>query len=388
MRTYLDHNATTAVRPCVIELMTQIMGETGNPSSVHADGQAAQRRVETARRQIGKALCARAEDVIFTGCGTEALNLALHSAITAGQGGTILHAAIEHEAVAATAAASGLPVIDIPVTADGLADIAALEALLADWDTESQGRPVLAMMLVNNEIGTIQPVAEAVRLVKEKDGLAVVDAIQAVGKIAVDFAGLGADYMAISSHKFGGPQGVGALIAACDAPLVRQLHGGGQEKNRRAGTLNVAGIAGMGLALEEAVGSLADFAALAELRDRMEAGLLDAAPDLHLIGKQAPRLPNTIGLACPGWKGETQVMALDLAGFSISAGSACSSGKANGSKIGNAVGLDKDASQGFARVSLGWNSRPDEADAFVTAWSEAVRRARPTSKTQTLKAVS
>ncbi|MCR9266404.1 MAG: cysteine desulfurase [Alphaproteobacteria bacterium] len=388
MRIYLDHNATTAVRPSVIELMTEVMGETGNPSSVHGDGQAAQRRVETARRRVGKALCARPEDVIFTGCGTEALNLALHSAIQAGQAGTILHSAIEHEAVAATAAASGLPVMDIPVTADGVADIKALEALLDGWNGDTHGRPVLAMMLVNNEIGTIQPVAEAVRLVKEHDGLAIVDAIQAAGKIPVDFAGLGADYMAISAHKFGGPQGVGALIASCDAPLVRQLHGGGQEKNRRAGTLNVAGIAGLGLALEEAVASLDDFAALASLRDRMEAGLLEAAPDLHLIGKDAPRLPNTIGLACPGWKGETQVMALDLAGFSISAGSACSSGKANGSKIGNAVGLEKDASQGFARVSLGWNSQPDEADAFVTAWIEAVRRARPASKTQTLKAVS
>lgn len=384
MRLYLDHNATTPVRPDVIALMTEVMQAVGNPSSVHGDGQAALRRVETARRQVGKALCARPEDVIFTGCGTEAINLALNSALTAGSATRILHTAIEHEAVAASATASGAKVQAVAVRPDGVIDLDDLERRLG----EAPGRPVLCLMLANNEIGTIQPVADAVRLVRAQDGLVIVDAIQAVGKIAVDFAGLGADYLALSAHKFGGPQGVGALLAACDAPMARQIHGGGQEKNRRAGTLNVAGIAGLGLALEQAVAGLADFAALAEQRDRMEVGLKTVAPDLVILGEGAPRLPNTTGLAVPGWKGETQVMALDLAGVSVSAGSACSSGRTNGSKVGNALGLEKDISQGFLRVSLGWNSRPDEADAFLAAWSESHRRARPSIPVKTLKAVS
>ncbi|WP_300542399.1 cysteine desulfurase family protein [Maricaulis sp.] len=388
MRIYLDHNATTPVRPDVIRLMTDIMGETGNASSVHADGQAALRRVEIARRQVGKALCARPEDVIFTGSGTEALNLALNSAVASAPAVTILHSAIEHEAVAATVQALGVPVEEIPVTPQGIADLGWLEDRLAHWDGDRDGRPVLALMLANNEIGTIQPVAGAVRLVRDRDGLAVVDAIQAAGKIPVDTASMGSDYTAISAHKYGGPQGAGALIANCNATVRRHLHGGGQEKMRRAGTLNVAGIAGLGLALEQSTAGLGNFAELAEIRDRMAAGLKAVAPDLQILGEGAQRLPNTLGLALAGWKGETQVMALDLAGFSISAGAACSSGKAHGSKIGNAVGLDKSTSLGFVRVSLGWNSTADQADAFVEAWSEAFRRACPASNTKTLNAVS
>lgn len=319
MRVYLDHNATTAVRPAVIDIVTETMGRIGNASSVHADGQAALRLVETARRQVGQALCARAEDVTFTGCGTEAINLALFSAIRAGGATRILHSPIEHEAVADTAAASGVAVEEVPVTGEGVIDLAWLGSRLDAWEADRDGRFVLALMLANNEIGTIQPVAEAARLVREHGGLTVVDAIQAVGKIPVDFAGLGADYMAISGHKFGGPQGVGALVAACDAPLERQLRGGGQEKGRRAGTLNVAGIAGLGVAIAEAVEELDEFARLADWRDAMAAGLKAVAPDLHVLGEGAPRVPNTLGIALPGWKGETQVMALDLAGFAVSA---------------------------------------------------------------------
>ena len=313
MRTYLDHNATTSVRPSVIEAMSAVMTRTGNPSSVHADGQGAMARVETARRQVGKALCARTEDIVFTSGGTEALNLALHAAISAG----------------------------------------------------TVGR-------------TLQPVAEATALVREAGGLSVVDAIQAVGKIAVDFAGLGCDYMAISAHKFGGPQGIGALLASCDAPMARHHHGGGQEKGRRAGTHNVAGIVGLATALDEAVATLDAFAALAPHRDRMAAKLKALSPELIEIGAGAPRLPNTLGLCQPGWPGATQVMALDLAGVAISAGSACSSGTSKGSKIGTALGLPEAASQGFVRVSLGWNSKPDDADAFIDAWSTALARISPT----------
>ena len=377
MRLYLDHNATTTVRPDVIAAMAEALARTANPSSVHRDGQRAARDVEDVRRLVGRLLCARAEDVIFTSGGTEATNLAIHSAIDAGKAGRLIVSALEHEAIAATARASGLPVETMPVTPDGLADLAWLEARLAGWERERDGRPVLALMLANNEIGTIQPVAEAAAMIHEHDGLMIVDAIQAVGKIAVDFAALGADYMAISAHKFGGPQGSGALIAACNAPLSRHHHGGGQEKGRRGGTLNVAGITGLGQALELAVADLDRFAGLARWRDALAAQLKGEAPQIMILGEGAPRLPNTLSIAHPSWKGETQVMAMDLAGISISAGSACSSGKARGSKAGLALGLTGGAAEGLIRISLGWTSSESDIDAFARAWTAAHARIAP-----------
>ena len=374
MRLYLDHNASTTIRPQVIAAMADAMAQTANPSSVHRDGQKAARAVEDVRRVIGRLLCARAEDVIFTSGGTEATNLALHSAIDAGGARRLIISALEHEAVAATARASGLPVETLPVTPAGLADLAWLETRLASWDVGRDGRPVLALMLANNEIGTIQPVAAAAAMIHAQDGLVIVDAIQAVGKIAVDFAALGADYMAISAHKFGGPQGIGALVAACNAPLSRHHHGGGQEKGRRGGTLNVAGITGLGRALELAVAELDQFAALARWRDALEARLKAAAPEIEILGLGAPRLPNTLSIAHPSWKGETQVMAMDLAHISISAGSACSSGKTRGSKAGLALGLGNDAAEGLIRISFGWTSNETDIDTFARAWTAAHTR--------------
>lgn len=386
MRTYLDHNATTQVRPGAIAAMTEVMVQVGNPSSVHADGQGALARVERARRVVGKALRGRAEDIIFTSGGTEALNLALHAAISAGGVGRIIVTALEHEAVAATALASDLPVEIWPVNADGVVETVWLADRLSRWSSDD-GRPLLAAMLASNETGTIQPVQQAATLVRDAGGLTVVDAIQAVGKIDVDFAGLGCDYLAISAHKFGGPQGVGALLAACDAPMARHHHGGGQEKGRRAGTLNVAGIVGLATALDEAVSSLDGFASLAIQRDRMAAAIRTRAPQMIEIGAHAPRLPNTLGMSLPGWPGATQVMALDLEGVAISAGSACSSGTSRGSKVGTALGLSADASQGFVRVSLGWNSKPDDADAFIKAWTAAYERAALPAKQMPEEAV-
>lgn len=375
MPVYLDHNASTTVRPSVIALMSDVLAENGNPSSVHAHGQAARARVETARRQVGKALCARPEDVIFTGCGTEALNLAITSAITAGGVERLLVSSIEHEAVAETARASGLTVEEIPVDATGIVKLDLLAEALS-----RPGKVLAGLMLANNEIGTIQPVTEAGALVREAGGLFLVDAIQAAGKIPVDFAAIGADYMAISAHKFGGPQGVGALLAACNAPMSRHNHGGGQEMGRRAGTLNAAGIAGLGLALEEAVAELDSFAGLADWRDEMQAAIKKAAPNVQVLGEGAPCLPNTLALAVPGWRGETQVMALDLENISISAGSACSSGKAKASKMGTALDLPDDRSDGVVRISLGWSSNRADVDALITAWTEAYERASKSMK--------
>jgi len=376
---YFDHNATTQVRPDVIALMSEVMAAVGNPSSVHAHGQAARRYVEAARQRVSKALCVRAEDVVFTGGGTEALNLALNSVIRAGGAQRLIVSAVEHEAIAETAKASGLPVDVLPVSGAGVVDLDWLEKRLAVWN-ENDGIPVLALMLANNEMGTIQPVAEATRLIKAKDGLVIVDGVQAVGKIPVDFAALGVDYLALSAHKFGGPQGVGALLAACNAPMARHNHGGGQEKGRRSGTLNVAGIAGLGLALEQAQAGLEAFAGLAVLRDRIITAVQAVAPDAVVLGDAAPRVPNTIALAVPGWRGETQVMALDLAGISISAGAACSSGKAKASKLGTALALPDTLSEGVTRISLGWTTTEDDVEALISAWTEAHDRARPMIK--------
>jgi cysteine desulfurase len=373
MQIYLDHNATTAVRPEVIAAMSSAMSETGNPSSVHHHGQTGRRRVENARRAIGKALCVRAEDVVFTSCGTEALNLALASMANAGCN-RLLISSIEHSAVADTARATGSAVEEIPVLPSGLVDLDWLRQRLSVWDVETDGAPGVALMMANNETGVIQPVAEAADLIRQAGGRLLVDAIQAVGKIPVDFAAIGCDYMAISAHKFGGPQGVGALLAACDAPLTRTQHGGGQEQGRRSGTLNVAGIAGLGAALELAVAELEPFAALADWRDEIETALQGAATGSSVLGHSAPRLPNTLSIATPNWRGETQVMALDLAGVSISAGAACSSGKAKGSKVGAAMGLDPDLAQGVVRISLGWNTTRDEVDAVIKAWTENYAR--------------
>ena len=376
MRIYLDHNATTTVRPEAIAAMTNAMATCGNPSSVHAEGQAARAAVERARMAIGKALCARPQDIVFTSGGTEATNLALHSAICAGGCKRVIFSAIEHEAVAMAVRASGVAHDVMPVTPDGVADLAWLEQRLAGWDVEADGRPFLALMLANNEIGAIQPVAEAARLMRDAGGLVLVDAIQAVGKIPVDFAGLGADYMAISGHKTGGPQGVGALLAACDAPISRHHHGGGQEQGRRSGTENVPGIAAFGKAVEIAVSELDTFAGLADARDRIIAGIKAAAPDAIILGEGAPRLPNTVCVATPGWSSAMQVMGLDLAGIAISGGSACSSGTTKTGKIPAALGLPAEASDCAVRISLGWSSQPGDADRFIEAWTKAYARVR------------
>ena len=350
-----------------------------NPSSVHAEGQAARAAVEQARERIGKALSARAQDIVFTSGGTEANNLALHCAIAGGGAKRALISAIEHEAVVeylkAEAKSESIAVETIPVDARGVVDLAWLDERLSGWDVEADGPPLVALMLANNEIGVIQPVAEAARITHAAGGLIVVDAIQAFGKIPVDFAALGADYLTISGHKIGGPQGIGAMALSCDAPVARHHHGGGQERGRRSGTENVPGIVGLGVAARSAAEQLRDFAALADRRDAIISGIRAVAPDAVVLGEGAERLPNTVSIAAPGWPGPVQLMALDLAGISVSGGSACSSGTVKGGKTPAALGLPETVGQSAIRVSLGWNSGPEDAERFVKAWGEAYVRA-------------
>lgn len=366
---YLDHNATAPIRPEALEAITAALAAGGNPSSVHAVGRAARARMELARSHVGKLIGAPASTVVFTSGGTEANALAIESAV-AGGSRRLLVSAIEHDAVLETAKASGALVELLPVRGDGRLDLEALADRLGGWDA-ADGRPFVALMLANNETGVIQPVAEAAVLVREAGGWLHVDAVQAAGRIAIDSRALGADTLAISSHKLGGPGGAGALTFGPRANLVRRLHGGGQERGRRAGTENVAGLAGFGAAAEAALRDLDAAAAQAVWRDAAEAALVAAGA--VAIGGQAPRLPNTLSIAAPGFPAELQLMTLDLAGVMVSAGSACSSGKVKASHVLLAMGLDQFAGAAI-RVSGGWSTEARDWNQMVEAWITAYDR--------------
>ena len=363
---YLDYNATAPIRPEAIDAMTRAFAVGGNPSSVHAAGRSARAIVEHARNEVAALVGGPASTVIFTSGGTEANALAIESAVATGSKRLIV-SAVEHDSVLESAKASGAAVEYLPVTADGVADLEWLSARLANWDA-ADGRPFLALMLANNETGVIQPVREASEIVRAADGWLHVDAIQAAGKIITDSRALGADTLVVSAHKLGGPQGVGALTFGPRATMVRRQHGGGQERGRRAGTENVAGIAGFGAA------------AMASLRDKeIQAGWRDAAAQrlkaqgAVVIGESVVRLPNTLCIAAAGYGAELQVMALDLAGIMVSAGSACSSGKVKASHVLTAMGQG-DLAACAIRVSGGWATQPEDWAAFAAAWEQVQSR--------------
>jgi cysteine desulfurase len=372
---YADYNATAPMRPEARDavLMALALG-AANPSSVHQSGRAARAVVEKARGQIGAAIGSRAADILFTSGGTESLALAIQGAVLALDGqATLIVSAIEHEAASKAAAYAGVPVETAYVGADGRVDLADLGARLAAWDAGLKGTPILVLMLANNETGILQPVSEAAALVRSASGLTVCDAVQAFGKVQVNAALLGADYIALSAHKIGGPQGVGALWHRAGAPLKALQYGGGQERGLRSGTENVAGIAGFGAAAEAAVRDLPKYAALAKPRDAMEARL-KAEGGVTVIGEGSPRLAGTSNFARPGFRAETQVMALDLAGVCVSAGSACSSGKVKRSLVLLAMGADDALAESAIRTSFGWDTKPEDFERVADAWLEAARR--------------
>lgn len=364
---YMDYNATAPVRPAVIAAMAEALAATGNPSSVHRFGRAARRRVEEAREQVAALIGAQASMVTFTSGGTEANILAL-AGVPGGR--RLLVSAIEHDSVLKTAGANGAEVI--PVTADGQVDVDALAAMLA-----ADGRPALiSVMLANNETGVLQPLDRIADLARTNNAVLHCDIIQAAGKIPLDIKQLGADLVTLSAHKIGGPQGVGAVVTVNDAlDLDPLLKGGGQEMGKRAGTENVAGIAGFGLAAEISRGELEAGRHLAGLRDALERRARAMAPRAVLFGAAAPRLPNTSCIALPGVAAQTQVMSLDLAGVAVSAGSACSSGKVKASHVLQAMGAPPDLAGSAIRVSLGWASRAEDVDRFLDAWRGLGRRA-------------
>lgn len=372
MSLYLDHNATARVRPEAVVAVTRALEAVGNPSSVHAAGRAARAVMEQARADVAALIAAPASTVIFTSGGTEANGLAILSAVATGSRRLIV-SAIEHDSVLETAKASDAAVEYLPVNASGVADLAWLRKRLAAWD-EGDGRPFVALMLANNETGVIQPVSEASELVRAANGWLHVDAIQAAGKMPIDSRALGADTLSISAHKMGGPQGVGALTFGPRATMVRIQHGGGQERGRRAGTENIPGISGFGAAAK-AVSGVGDPA----WRDAAAARL--KAAGAVVLGEGEPRLANTLCVATPGWDADRQLMALDLAGVMVSAGSACSSGKVKASHVLVAMG-QADLAPAAIRVSGGWDTSEADWTRFADAWLEAHARhvaRRPTS---------
>jgi cysteine desulfurase len=362
---YLDYNATARVRPEAIEAMARALAGVGNPSSVHAAGRAARNIVETARADVAALVGAPSGAVTFVSGGTEGNALGIQSAIADGVERIIL-GATEHEAVCETAAASGLPVEVCPVDGDGVADL--------DWLARSLGagpRALVCLMLANNETGVIHPVPEVAGLVRHAGGWLHVDAVQAAGKIPLDFAALGADTLVMAAHKFGGPQGIGALVAGPGITLTRQLHGGGQERGRRSGTENVPAIAGFAAAARAALSGLPALAAQARWRDALAARVEETGA--VVLGVDAPRLPQTLCFAAPGFSSDLQVMNLDLAGVMISAGAACSSGKVKPSRIVEAMGR-ADLATVAVRVSGGWASTERDWMHCGDVWLDAHAR--------------
>ena len=360
---YLDFNATAPARPEVVDAVAATLAEGGNASSVHGVGRAARARVENARDKLAALVGMPPESVIFTASGTEANNQALRCCGRM----RVIVSAIEHESVQQARAGAATA----PVTGDGVVDLDALEALLAADDAPA----VVSLMLANNETGVIQPVAEAASLARRYGALVHCDAVQAGGKIPIDMAALGVDFLTLSAHKMAGPQGVGALIVRARDNIGRFVHGGGQEAGLRAGTENVAGIAGFGVAAELAAEGLADFAGLADLRDDLERRVKAAAAGVVVFGEARARLPNTAKFATPELSSETQVMGLDLAGVAISAGSACSAGKVEPPYVLRAMAVPDELSLCAVRVSLGWSTQPADIDRFVEAWQALHARA-------------
>jgi cysteine desulfurase len=365
-RVYLDWNATTPLRREAREAMAAAWDLAGNPSSVHAEGRQARKLVEEARTAVAGAVGAQARNVVFTSGGTEANALALTPGLRRASGSPanrLLVSAIEHASVLAGGRFAPDAIGTVGVTRAGVLDLAHLRAML-------EGPPALvSVMLANNETGALQPVTEAAALVHAAGGVLHVDAIQAFGKRPFGIDSLNADLLTLSAHKAGGPKGVGALVAAEGVlGLEPLLRGGGQELGRRAGTENVAGIAGFGAAARAAAAALeAGSRRLEGQRRRLENGLREI-PGVIVFSDEVPRLPNTTLFTVPGLRAETAVIGFDLAGIAVSSGSACSSGKVQPSHVLEAMGAGPEMAKGAVRLSLGWSTSDADIDRCLEAW--------------------
>jgi len=362
---YLDHNATTPMKPAVIAAVVEAMGRCGNASSTHRYGRIARRYRDEARAQVAAMVGVKPTQVIFTSGGTESNATALRG-ITAPQ---IITSAIEHSSVLANTPEA----TRLPMNNQGVVDPVAAEALFKNAPRGS----LVSVMLANNETGVIQPVAELARLAKQYGHLVHTDAVQAAGKIPLDFAALGVDALTLSAHKIGGPQGVGALIVHEKLTLQPLIKGGGQEINRRAGTENGAGIVGFGVAAQLAADDLIATPRLTALRDELQQRLTTiAGDDALVIGAAAPRVAGTLCIAMRGVGSETQVAAMDLAGVAVSAGSACSSGKVKISHVLQAMNAAADVAGSTLRISLGWNTEKTDIERCAEAWQTIYERTK------------
>jgi cysteine desulfurase len=382
-RAYLDHNASAPLLEAARSAMLAALGIDGNPSSVHAEGRAARRLVETARRQVASLVGGRSDHVVFTSGATEAAATLLTPAWRMGRGplrvSRLFVTAADHPCILCGGRFPAAAVTILAVDRDGLVDLAALDAALSAHDQDS-GMAMVAIHAANNETGVIQPMAEVGRIARAARALVVVDAVQAAGRIPLDISDGSADFLILSSHKIGGPKGAGAIVGASDLLMPLPLvPGGGQEKGHRSGTENVAAIAGFGAAAEEALAGLVDMAAVAALRDGMETAIRAIAPGATIFGDRAPRLPNTTFFDLPGMKAETAQIAFDLAGVALSAGSACSSGRVGPSHVLKAMGQGDQASA--LRVSIGRSTGEREISMFTDALRALVsRQARSTTR--------
>jgi len=374
-RIYLDHNASTPVDARVLEAMLPLLQEAfGNPSSLHWFGQRARAALDEARGRVADLIGASPAEIVFTGSGTEADNMALRgvAALASGERRTIVHTAIEHHAIVHTSRAlaeEGWPVQTVRVGSDGVVDMDDLRAKV------DERTALVAVMLANNETGAIQPVAEVARLAHEKGALVHCDGVQAAGKIPVDVRALDVDTLALSAHKIYGPKGVGALYVKRGARLKPLLRGGSQERNRRAGTENVAGIAGLGAAAQLARAELAPQAQrLGALRDRLEQRLLAIAGARR--NGDGPRVPNTCNVSFEGIEAESLLMALDLAGIAVSTGAACAAGAVEPSHVLRGMGLPMDRVQGSLRFSLGRSNTEEQISRAAEAVVAAVEKQR------------
>jgi len=380
MRTYLDHNASSPLRDEVRDAIAEALSLHGNPSSVHAEGRRVRALVEQAREQVAELARAEPRQVIFTSGGTEANITALSpgnvNAETADRTVCFI-GAHEHPSVLAGGRFAPDRVQPVGVTRDGVIDFGDLERRVETHrESEPEASFMVSLMFANNETGALQPVAEAAALARENGGVLHCDAVQAAGKVPVDVAALGAHITSMSAHKIGGPQGVGALALGNGMSSLRDvlLSGGGQELRARSGTENVPGIVGFGLAAEIARREIVRMGEVAVLRNEMEQAIAAQAPGAVIFSRDTARLPNTTCFAVPGMKAETLIIALDLAGIAVSAGSSCSSGKVEKSHVLQAMGVGDDLATGAIRVSLGWNTTRDDVAAFIAAWSDVHER--------------
>ncbi|HVT56565.1 MAG TPA: cysteine desulfurase family protein [Xanthobacteraceae bacterium] len=386
-RVYLDHNATSPLRPLAREAMLAALAETGNASSVHREGQAARARVEHARAQVAALVGVDPRAVFFTSGATEAIAAALSPELEVSARAVacdvLLISAIEHPAVRAGGRFSADKTETIPVDGSGVVNLAALEMMLTEHKN-ARRKPFVSAMAANNETGVVQPLGEIAQLVHAAEGVFHVDAVQIVGRYPFDLETSGADLISISSHKLGGPQGAGAMIARdADTRIPPLLRGGGQERGTRAGTENVAAIAGFGAASEEAATALAEEASrLASLREQMENGIRTILPSAVVFSEAALRVPNTTCFAVPTMSAETALIAFDLASVAVSSGSACSSGKVAASETLKAMNVDSELAKCAIRVSTGWSTTKADIARFLEVFARVYAPVIQTSRTK------